>query len=76
MADALQVWDAATASEKAELSREFVKKKNAYMRKTYNEGPEERTKDRTYKRLVQMFADGGTAASVSSFGSGSQPLPD
>jgi hypothetical protein len=56
MADALQVWDASTASEKAELSQEFLHKKNLYMRKARNEGPEARAKDRTYRRLVQMFA--------------------
>jgi hypothetical protein len=48
MADALQVWDAATAAEKAELTQEFIKKKNLYMRKA--EG-----RDRTYRRLESMF---------------------
>jgi hypothetical protein len=78
MADALQVWDAATASEKAELTQEFIKKKNAYVRKAYNERPEARAKDRTYRRLVQMFEDGGgpapTSPTASSFGIGLQPL--
>jgi hypothetical protein len=56
MAEALQVWDAATASEKAELTQEFIKKKNLYLRKMYNEkGPEARGRDRVYKRLLQMF---------------------
>jgi hypothetical protein len=55
MADALQVWDAATASEKAELTQEFIKKKNHYLRKMYNAGPEARAKDRTYRRIAQMF---------------------
>jgi hypothetical protein len=35
MAEALQVWDAATASEKAELAQEFVRKKNLYMQRAY-----------------------------------------
>jgi len=56
MAEALQVWDAATATEKAELSQEFIKKKTAYMRKAYNEGPEARAKDKIYRRLVTMFS--------------------
>jgi hypothetical protein len=34
----LQVRDAATASEKAELSREFIKKKNAYVKKRTTKG--------------------------------------
>jgi hypothetical protein len=77
MPDALQVWDAATASEKAELSAEFVKKKNAYMRKAYKEGPEGRAKDRIYRRLVTMFAEGGPAPSPSSSveSVGLMPLP-
>jgi hypothetical protein len=58
MPDALEVWDAATPSEKAELTEELIKKKNAYVRKAYNAGPEARAKDRTYRRLVKMFADG------------------
>jgi|HubBroStandDraft_6_1064221.scaffolds.fasta_scaffold00431_31 hypothetical protein len=78
MRDALEVWDAATASEKAELTQEFIKKKNAYVRKAYNERPEARAKDRTYRRLVQMFEDGGgpapTSPTASSFGIGLQPL--
>jgi hypothetical protein len=56
MADALAVWEAATASEKAELTQEFIKKKNLYLRKMANAGPEARAKDRTYRRIVQMFA--------------------
>jgi hypothetical protein len=56
MADALQVWDAATVEERAELSAEFIKKKNLYMRKAYSEGPEARAKDRRYRRLVAMFS--------------------
>jgi hypothetical protein len=40
MTDALAVWDAATASEKAELTQEFIKKKNLYLPKMYNGGPE------------------------------------
>jgi hypothetical protein len=55
MKDFLQVWDAATASEKAELSEEFIRKKNAYMKKSYNEGPEARTGDKVYRRLASMF---------------------
>jgi hypothetical protein len=55
MRDALEVWEAATASEKAELTQEFIKKKNLYMRRAYSEGPEARAKDKTYRRLVQMF---------------------
>jgi hypothetical protein len=55
MADALQVWDASTKEEKAELSQEFIKKKNHYLRKMYTAGPEARAKDRTYRRLAQMF---------------------
>jgi hypothetical protein len=51
MADALRVWDAATAAEKAELTQELIKKKNLFMRKAYNEG----TKDKTYRRLAGMF---------------------
>jgi hypothetical protein len=61
MADALQVWDAATAAEKADLSPEFIKKKNAYAKKLYNEGPEARANDKTYKRLARMFAAGQAA---------------
>jgi hypothetical protein len=53
MPDALQVWDAATKEEKAELSQEFIKKKNHYLRKMPD--PEARAKDKTYRRLVQIF---------------------
>jgi hypothetical protein len=56
MAGALAVWDAATASEKAELTQEFIKKKNLYLRKAHNEGPEARAKDKIYRRLVTMFS--------------------
>jgi hypothetical protein len=56
MADAFQVSDAVTTSEEAELSQEFLRKKNLYLRKTYNAGPEAARKDKTYRRLVQMFA--------------------
>jgi hypothetical protein len=66
MPDALEVWDAATASEKAELTQELIKKKNAYMRKAYNQGPEVRAKDRTYRRLEKMFADGEQTPTSSS----------
>jgi len=69
MPDALQVWDTATPNEKAELTEELIKKKNAYMRKAYNAGPETRAKDRTYRRLVKMFSEGEQApASVESVG--------
>jgi hypothetical protein len=54
MADALQVWDAATNAEKAELSQEFIKKKSAYMKKLHNEGPGPQANDRTYRRLIEM----------------------
>jgi hypothetical protein len=54
MTDALQVWDAATTAEKAELSQELIKKKSAYMKKLYNEGPEARASDRTYRRLIGL----------------------
>ena len=36
------MWDASTALEKADLTGEFIKKKNLYMRKAHNEGPEAR----------------------------------
>jgi hypothetical protein len=48
--------DAATASEKAELTQEFIKKKNLYLRKMYNAGREARAKDRTYRRIVRLFS--------------------
>jgi hypothetical protein len=51
ISDALRVWDAATAAEKAELSPQFITKKNLFMRKAYLEG----TKDKTYRRLEAMF---------------------
>ena len=54
MAEALQVWDAATASEKAELTQEFIRKKNLYLKRAYSEGPDARAKDRVYRRLVAM----------------------
>jgi hypothetical protein len=55
MAEALAVWDAATANEKAELTHQFIKKKSLHLREMYNAGPEARAKDRTYRRIVQMF---------------------
>jgi len=52
MNEALRVWDAATAAEKAELSPQFIKKKNLFMRKSaYKEG----STDKTYRRLEAMF---------------------
>jgi hypothetical protein len=46
-----------TASEKAELTPEFIRKKNLYLRKMYNaSGSGARAKDKTYRRIVQMFA--------------------
>lgn len=54
ISDALQVWDAATPGEKAELSQELIKKKSAYMKRANNTDPEARANDRTYRRLVGM----------------------
>ncbi len=65
MPEFLQVWDAATASERADLTQELIKKKNLYLRKAHNAGPEARSKDRIYKRLTEMFAVGAPAFSPS-----------
>ncbi|PYT69728.1 MAG: hypothetical protein DMG42_21030 [Acidobacteria bacterium] len=75
MADALQVWDAATASEKSELAQEFIKKKNAYMRRAYSEGPEGRAKDRIYQRLAKMFAERAPDVSSTVSSTTAPPLP-
>jgi hypothetical protein len=56
MKDFLEVWDAATPTERAELSNELIMKKNAYMKKARNEDAEMRARDRIYKRLQTMFS--------------------
>jgi hypothetical protein len=58
MNEFMQVWDAATAQERAELSSELIRKKNAYVRKLSSEGPEARANDKVYRRLMTMFAAG------------------
>ena len=42
-------------SEKAELDQEFLDKKNLFMRKARNAGPEARAWDKTYRRLAQIL---------------------
>ena len=72
---ALSVWDAATAQERATLAPELVKKKNNFMRAHGGDTLPEKQSNRTYQRLMTMFADGAPAsATVSSMG-GLEPLP-
>ena len=56
MKDFLQVWDASTNDEKAALSRLMLKKKQSYFKSAYNTmTPQQRSLDRTYRRLRTMF---------------------
>jgi len=56
MPSALQVWDAATPSEKSALAKTLIKKKNNYMAKAYKEmTPEERLSDPTFRRVRLLW---------------------
>ena len=56
--DFLQVWDAATATERGELALEFMRKMNSYLRAHGADAPEEKRSNRVFQRLPAMFVCG------------------
>ena len=56
--DFLQVWDAATATQRGELALEFMRKMNSYLRAHGADAPEEKRSNRVFQRLPAMFVCG------------------
>ncbi len=78
MESALAVWDTATPQERATLVPEFLKKKNSFMRAHGADSLAEKQSDRTYQRLLTMFAEGAPelpSTSSSTTAPGLTPLP-
>ena len=75
MESALAVWDTATPQERATLVPEFLKKKNSFMRVHNTDTLPEKQSNRTYQRLLTMFAEGAPEFSSSSTTPPLTPLP-